>query len=93
VRHVANLQIKGMDDNLYAQIKELAAMENRSVSQQILFLAKEYLARKKNLQPARSPARTLLELSGSWDDNRTPEEIVKEIKGARRSTKRLREGL
>jgi hypothetical protein len=90
---MANLQIKGMDDNLYAQIKELAAMESRSVSQQILFLVKEYLARKKNLQPARSPARTLLELSGSWDDNRTPEEIVKEIKGARRSTKRLREGL
>jgi hypothetical protein len=90
---MANLQIKGMDDNLYTQIKELAAMENRSVSQQIVFLAKEYLARKKSLQPARSPAGTLLELSGSWDDNRTPDEIVKEIKGARRSTKRLREGL
>ncbi|MCX5846649.1 MAG: hypothetical protein NTW12_09905 [Deltaproteobacteria bacterium] len=83
---MANLQIKSMDDNLYAQIKELAAMENRSVSQQMIFLVKEYLARKKNLRSARSPARTLLELSGSWDDNRTPEEIVKEIKGARRST-------
>lgn len=90
---MANLQIKGIDDNLYSQIKELAAAENRSVSQQIVFLAKEYLTKKKNLQSARSPAKTLLELSGSWDDKRTAEEIVKEIKGARKSTKRLKEGL
>ncbi len=32
---MANLQIKGMNDNLYKQIKELAGLENRSVSQQI----------------------------------------------------------
>jgi hypothetical protein len=35
---MANLQIKGIDDDLYAQIKSLAVSENRSVSQQILFL-------------------------------------------------------
>ena len=89
---MANLQIKGMDDDLYKHIKELAAMENRSVSQQILFLTKEYLAKKRNLQSARSPARILLELSGSWDDNRTSEEIIKEIKGARHRKERLKEG-
>ena len=33
---MANLQIKGMDDDLYAQLKALAASENRSVSQQVL---------------------------------------------------------
>jgi len=86
---MANLQIKGMDDALYKNIKELAAMENRSVSQQIVFLAKEYLAKKKNLQVAKPPARILLELSGSWDDDRTSEEIVEEIKGARHRKKRL----
>ena len=86
---MANLQIKGMDDALYKNIKELAAMENRSVSQQIVFLAKEYLAKKKNLQLAKPPARILLELSGSWDDDRTSEEIVEEIKGARHRKKRL----
>ncbi len=89
---MANLQIKGMDDDLYKHIKELAATENRSISQQVVFLTKEYLAKKKNLNSTRSPARVLLELSGSWDDNRTPEDIIKEIKGARYRKTRLKEG-
>ena len=88
---MANLQIKGIDDELYKHIKELAAMENRSLSQQIIFLAKEYLAKKQNLQLARSPAMVLLELSGSWDDDRTTEEIIKEIKSARHREDRVRE--
>ena len=90
---MANLQIKGMDDALYKHIKELAAAENRSISQQIVFLTKEYIAKKKNLQSARSPARVLLELSGSWDDERSSEQIIKEIKGGRRRKTRLKEGL
>jgi len=63
---MANLQIKGIDENLYAQIKKLAAVENRSVSQQILYLAKEYLVKRKTLQTSKPPAQVLLELSGSW---------------------------
>jgi hypothetical protein len=90
---MANLQIKGVDDSLYEQIKDLAAKENRSVSQQILFLAKEYLAKRKTIQSTKSPARVLLDLAGSWDDTRSAEDIIKEIKGARKNTKRLRRGL
>ena len=89
---MANLQIKGINDDLYEQIKKLAAMENRSISQQIVFLTKEYLAKKRSLQSAKSPARVLLELSGSWHDNRTSEDIIKEIKGARHRKARLNEG-
>jgi hypothetical protein len=62
---MANLQIKGVDENLYAQIKKLAAAENRSVSQQILYLAREYLVKKKTFQASKTPAQVLLELSGS----------------------------
>ncbi|MDI6755015.1 MAG: hypothetical protein QME78_11565 [Thermodesulfobacteriota bacterium] len=89
---MANLQIKGIDENLYAQIKKLAAVENRSVSQQILYLAKEYLVKRKTLQTSKSPAQVLLELSGSWADYRHPEEIVREIKKARRNFKKLQGG-
>jgi hypothetical protein len=35
---VANLQIKGIDDQLYDEIKKLAVAEKRSISQQVLFL-------------------------------------------------------
>ena len=89
---MANLQIKGIDENLYAQIKKLAAGENRSVSQQVLYLAKEYLAKNKTLRTSKPPAQVLLELSGSWVDDRHSEEIVREIKRARRNSKKLRRG-
>jgi hypothetical protein len=59
---MANLQIKGVDEQLYAQIKKLAAAQNRSVSQQILYLAKEYLGRRKTIQASRTPTRVLLGL-------------------------------
>ena len=81
---MANLQIKGIQDELYAQIKELAAAENRSVAQQVVFLIREYLASKRRL-PLRTPAEVLLELSGSWEDDRSSEEIISDIKAARRN--------
>ena len=89
---MANLQIKGIDEELYAQIKEMANAENRSLSQQILFLAKEYLAKRKKIRNAKTPAQVLLELSGSWKDDRGAEEIIKEIKKARRNSRKLEEG-
>ena len=89
---MANLQIKGIEDLLYAEIKGLAAAENRSVSQQILFLVKEYMAKKKHLNTLKTPAQVLLELSGSWQDDREAEQIIAEIKSARKGSKKLAEG-
>jgi len=67
---MANLQIKGIHDDLYNRVKEMAASENRSIGQQALYLIKEYLASKGASRSRKSPARVLLELSGSWEDNR-----------------------
>ncbi len=88
---MANLQIKGIDDALYAQIKELAASENRSVSQQILFLVKRYIANKKEFEKTKMPAQILMELSGSWEDSRCADEIISDIKNARKSSMRFKE--
>jgi len=90
---MANLQIKGIDDSLYKQIKDLASLENRSISQQVLFLIKTHLAKKKHIITTKSPAQTLMELSGSWLDDKSPEEIINEIKSARKSSKKLSKGL
>ena len=89
---MSNLQIKGIDEELYGRIKEMANAENRSLSQQILFLAKEYMAKRKKIRSAKSPAQVLLDLSGSWDDEREPEKIIKEIKQNRRNSRKLEEG-
>jgi len=89
---MANVQIKGVDDDLYARLKALAASENRSVSQQVLFLLKSYLAKKHQWQKTKTPGQILLELSGSWEDPKSPTQIVKELKRARKSTRKLKAG-
>jgi predicted CopG family antitoxin len=86
---MANLQIKGIEDELYKELKRMAAEENRSVSQQALFLVKEYLARKRRLRTLETPAQILLDLSGLWEDNQDPAKIVTQIKKARRNSKKL----
>ena len=88
---MANLQIKGMNDEFYAQIKALAGSENRSISQQILFMTKEYLLKKQQLQAVKMPAQVLLELAGAWEDDRTAEEIIADLKQSRKNTPLTRE--
>ena len=88
---MANLQIKGMNDDFYAQIKALAGSENRSVSQQVLFMTKEYLLKKQQVQAAKMPAQVFLELSGSWEDGRTAEEIIADLKQSRKNIPLIRE--
>jgi hypothetical protein len=90
---MANLQIKGIDDKLYDTIKKLAASENRSVSQEILFLVREHVAKRKQTVAVRTPAQVLLDLSGSWVDNRSADAIITEIKMARRNSRKLEKGL
>lgn len=90
---MANLQIKGMDDNLYEHLKSMAASQNRSVSQQVLYLVKSYLAKGKKMDDQKTSAQVLLELSGSWDDLRSSEEIISEIKRGRRNSRKLEGGI
>ena len=89
---MANLQIKGIQEELYKKLKEMAAFENRSVSQQVLFLIKEYLAKKEILRQKKTPAQILLELSGSWEDEKKSEEILSELKKARKDSTKLKKG-
>ena len=89
---MANLQIKGIDDGLYAQIKLMASRENRSISQQILFLVKTYMTKKHFVSNSKPPAQVLLELAGSWKDPRPADQIVDDIRNARKSSKKLADG-
>ena len=90
---MANLQIKGVDDRLYQKLKDMAADENRSVSQHVLFLIRSHLAGAGRLKGNETQAEVLLELSGSWQDGRSAERIIEDLKGARRSSRKLSEGL
>jgi len=89
---MANLQIKGMDDDLYRLLKELATAEDRSVSQQVLHLIRSYVSKGKRVSGVRNPAETLLELSGSWEDGREADAIVQDIRKARKHSEKLASG-
>lgn len=90
---MANLQVKGIDEGLYAQLKNLAVAENRSVSQEVIHLVKTHLSMQKTMQSTPTPAEILLQLAGSWEDARPAEEIAAELRSARRNSQRLAEGL
>ena len=82
---VAILQIKRMDDALYARLRQMAAADHRSISQEVLHLIEEYLKRQDDQPVIPTSARALLALAGSWEDERSADEIAVDIRAARRN--------
>lgn len=89
---MANLQIKNMDDRFYERIKSMAEAEHRSISQQVLYVVKEYLSKQKTLPKIKTPAQVLLDLAGSWDDDAQADRIVADIKRKRTQSQKLSQG-
>jgi plasmid stability protein len=87
---MSNLQIKGLDDRLYSELKKRAADENRSVSQYVVYLIRNHLTKERRMKSTDTPAQALLSLAGSWEDSRTAAQIVSELKNARRASHKLR---
>ena len=82
-----------MDDELYEELKRLAIKEKRSVSQQAVYLFRDYLARRQPMLVTKTPAQVLLELAGSWQDGEDAKALIARIKKARKKSRRLRKGL
>lgn len=84
---MAILQVRDLDDRLYATLKDRAKKENRSLSQEVISILEKYLSNPHVFK--NNPTRDFLNLSSSWDDDRTAEEIIADIKNSRRSTTRF----
>ena len=86
---MANLQVKGIDDDLYRALKARAERNRRSVSQEVVRLIERHLFGDGG--EGRRPAAAVIELAGTWEDERSAAEIARDIrKGRRRSRKRER---
>ena len=83
---MAILQVRSMDDNLYAALGRRADIENRSISQEVISIIKKYLATPQRLSD--NIDEQALHLAGSWDDARSADEIAGDIR-KNRSTKRF----
>jgi len=80
------MQIKSMNDQLYEALKIRAKEDNRSLSQQVIMILKQYLSTpEKNFQ---RQVENFLELAGSWKDNRNADTIIKDLM-SNRSSKRF----
>ena len=85
---MAILQVKGMDDDLYRALAARAAQDNRSISQEVVKVIQDFLARP--CDSARQATEDFLAMSGSWSDERDAGEIAKEIRQDRRSGRRFK---
>jgi hypothetical protein len=52
------------------------------------FLLEQYPARRYQPKGTRTPAQVLMDSSGSWEDDRPSEQIIKELKAERRNSKK-----
>jgi len=78
---MANLQVKSIDDDLYESLGRRAAMENRSISQEVVSILKDYLSRPASQN--KKVNQQFLELCGSWTGEETAENMVKDIRQSR----------
>ncbi len=84
---MATLQVRGINDSLYAALGSRAEMDNRSISQEVVMMIREFLARPGTA--AEEATRAFLELSGSWADGRSARDIADAIRKARRTSRRF----
>ena len=70
---MAVLQVSNMADELYGALGKRAALDNRSISQEVIEIIKTYLATPRN---HRCGDEEVLKMAGSWDDSRPADEIV-----------------
>ena len=86
---MATLQVRGIDDKLYAELKRLAQDENRSLNQEVIVLLKNSLMPfQDRLSPAEA-TRELLKLR--WADKRSADRIIQDIEGGRKNKKFFRD--
>ena len=86
---MATLQVRDIDDRLYNFLKTSAKLQNRSISQEVVTIIQNYLNSSKNTST--NATLEFLSLTGAWKEEKTAEEIVKNIRKGRRQSKRFGE--
>ena len=84
---MANLQVRDMDDQLYESLRQLANNEKRSISQEVIYILEQFISNP--LFARKNPTDEFLKFSGSWEDDRTADEIIVDIKNGRENSKRF----
>ena len=81
----SEVSIRSIDDALYGALGRRAAMDNRSISQEVIEIIKRYLATPRTL--SNSSDEEALHLAGSWEESKPADELVAAMR-EERSTRR-----
>lgn len=84
---MANLQVRDIDDRLYESLRERASRERRSISQEVVLILQKYLSIPSVYDA--NPTDQFLNLTGSWGDSRSADEIVTDLRHARGNSRRF----
>ncbi|MFA6505594.1 MAG: TraY domain-containing protein [Treponemataceae bacterium] len=83
---MATLQVRDIDDRLYKLLKSSAKRQNRSISQEVVTIIENHLNSSVNIT---NSTLEFLSLTGAWKDEKSAEEIVKDIKNSRNQSSRF----
>ena len=72
---MATLQVRSIDDQLYEILGKVAKDENRSISQEVIYILKKYFS--KPIKHSDDATEAFLELT--LDDERDANEIISDI--------------
>ena len=78
---MANLQVKSIDDDLYESLGRRAAMENRSISQEVVSILKAHLSIPGGQN--KKISEQFLELCGTWEGGESAKSLVKDVRDNR----------
>lgn len=84
---MATLQVRDIDDRLYAFLKNSAKSQNRSISQEVITIIQSFL--NSNQKNNKNATLEFLSLVGAWQDTRDADEIITEIREAHTQSTRF----
>ncbi|RKX73899.1 MAG: antitoxin [Spirochaetes bacterium] len=87
---MAILQVRDIDDRIYETLKRISQQNKRSISQEVIHIIEMYLS-DPQIVKRKNSTEEFLRLAGSWEDDRSAEEIIAEIRKRRSTNKRFSE--
>ena len=84
---MAMLQVRDMDDRLYDRLRFAAKIDNRSISQQVVAILRNYFTSIP--VKTKNATEEFLKLAGSWEDSRATDEIIDDIYSSRVNSTRF----
>ena len=93
---MASITIRNIPDSTLQRIKTLSQVERRSMNSELLFLIEKGLkeetekkSNSSNVLSSETQAKMWEELIGMWEDDRSAEDIIKDIYSHRTAGRRV----